>query len=223
MRTCLSFCVLALAFAAHAVIIDRVAVTVGTRVITDSEIDQSIRLAAFENNEQPDFGADSRREAAERLIDQKLAQREMDLGHYPRADAEQSHDLVVSYTADHYHGDANALRAALTAASLTPADLEQMLAAEADLLNFLSLRFRPAIQVSDEDIQAYFDAHIAGVPNATPKSLNEVRSGIEQIIAGQRADHDLDEWLADQRKRTRIVYLVPELQNTGAVMRTAPK
>ena len=41
---------LALAMPMAATIVDRIAVSVGTQVITDSEIEQRIRLTAFENS-----------------------------------------------------------------------------------------------------------------------------------------------------------------------------
>ena len=63
---------------------DRVAASVGIKVITDSEIDLRIRLTAFQNDEKPELSVAARRIAVERLIDQKLVEREMDVGHYPR-------------------------------------------------------------------------------------------------------------------------------------------
>ncbi len=72
----------------QAVIVDRVAVAVGNKVITQSEIEQRIRLTAFEKQETPDFSLASRRQAAQRLIDQRLVEQEMDVGHFPRASTE---------------------------------------------------------------------------------------------------------------------------------------
>ena len=43
-----------------AVIVDRIAVAVGDKIITDSEIDLRIRLSAFQNGEKPDFSLSSR-------------------------------------------------------------------------------------------------------------------------------------------------------------------
>ena len=50
-----------MAVPAAAVIVDRVAATVGIKVITDSEIDLRIRLTAFQNDEKPDFSLAARR------------------------------------------------------------------------------------------------------------------------------------------------------------------
>ena len=163
-----TLCCLA-AFPALAVIVDRIAITVGNKVITDSEIDLRIRLTAFENGEKPNFSLTARKVAADRLIDQKLVEHEMDVGHYPRLKAETTAP------------DTAARDRALAQYGLTPTDLEQDLARQADLLNFLNLRFRPSVQVSDQD------------------------------IAGKRADAEMETWLRDQRKGVKIVYLEKDL------------
>jgi hypothetical protein len=85
---------LAMVAPAAAVIVDRVAATVGIKVITDSEIDLRIRLTAFQNDEKPDLSLIARRQAVERLIDQKLVEREMDVGHYPRLAAARGEALL---------------------------------------------------------------------------------------------------------------------------------
>jgi hypothetical protein len=192
----LLLCFLA-AFPAFAVIVDRIAITVGNKVITDSEIDLRIRLTAFENGEKPDFSPAARKVAADRLIDQKLVEREMDVGHYPRLKAESTAP------------DTAARDQALAQYGLTPTDLEQDLARQADLLNFLNLRFRPSVQVSDRDIRQYFDKQ--NPSGSGPVTLNDMRARIEQRIAGQRADAEMETWLKDQRKGTKIVYLEKDL------------
>jgi hypothetical protein len=174
-----------------AVIVDRVAITVGNKVITESEIDLRIRLTAFENDEKTDFSAASRREAAQRLIEQKLVEREMDVGRYPRVAPQAAQQLAAS--------------AALQAYGLTAEDLARDLAWQSELLTFLSLRFRPAVQVTDQDVEKFFkDKSLKG-------ELNDVRADIEEKLTGERADKELDLWLQDQRKRTRIEYADKDL------------
>ncbi len=174
-----------------AAIVDRVAITVGNKVITESEIDLRIRLTAFENDEKPDLGPASRRQAAQRLIDQKLVEREMDVGRYPRATPEPAKQLTSSATLKEY--------------GLTPDDLARDLAWQSELLTFLSLRFRPAVQVTDQDVEKYFKE------KSLKGEINDVRADIEEKLTGERADKELDLWLQDQRKRTRIEYLEKDL------------
>ena len=206
-------CVISLVpFPAAAIVVDQAVITVGNRAITESEVIERIRLSAFQNGQPPDFSVASRREAARQLIDQKLVEHEMDLGHYLRTPPDQAKELMAAFAAEHFRGDTEAIRVALAAISLTPTDLLAELSKQADLLSFLSLRFRPAVQISEADIEKYFREHIESKVAANPVALNEVRSGIEQILANRQADADLETWLQEQRSRTRIVYLQKELQ-----------
>ena len=187
-----------LPLAAHAVIVDRVAVVVGEKVITTSEIELRIRLASFQNQQQPDFSLASRQKAAQELIDEKLVEHEMELGHYPQLDADHRKALIDQYkTTDE----------ALASYGLTRRDLEGELARQSDLLSFLNLRFTPAVQVTDQDVQKYIDANAPGQEAGT-----EMREAVAKKLTMERADKELDLWLKDQRKRTHIEYLEKDLE-----------
>jgi hypothetical protein len=171
---------LLLVVSARAGIVDRVAVAVGNKVITQSEIELRIRLTAFQNQATPDFSTESRRLAAERLIDQRLVEKEMDVGRYPRLAAARALELVGDYEQSDYSGDHLAFLAALGKYDLTEDDVAGDLARQSDLLTFLSLRFRPSVQVSN---------------------------GPDEKRLEESGDSELDLWLRDQRKRIRIDYV----------------
>jgi hypothetical protein len=198
-----SSALLVLSLPLAAVIVDRIAITAGNHVITDSEIDQRIRLTAFENGDDPNFGPAARKTAAERLIDQKLVEHEMDLGQYPRLSDERRASLLTEFARRNYHSDVTALDKALAGYGLMRPDLEADLARQSDLLTFLSVRFRPAVQVTEQDIRSYSQQKTL--------SLDEFRNQIERDIANQRADTDMEAWLKDQRRRTKIQYLEKDL------------
>jgi hypothetical protein len=65
------------------VVADRVVVSVGPEAITLSEVREEIAVTAFLNGEKPDYSPGVTRRAAERLVDQTLIRKEMDLGRYP--------------------------------------------------------------------------------------------------------------------------------------------
>jgi hypothetical protein len=188
---------------ALAIIVDRIAISIGNQVITDSEIDQRIRLTAFENGEQADFSAASRKQAAQKLIDEKLVEHEMSIGRYPGMPDGRKPALLSVYEKN----GAAKLDAELARRALTREDLMNDLARQQDLLTFLNLRFRPAVQVNEQDVQSYYRQHFA----RAKVPLNEVRSQIEQKLTDQRADSELDGWLKRQRERTRIEYLEKDL------------
>ena len=70
------------------------------------------------------------------------------------------------------------------------------------------LGFRPAVQVTDQDVQKYFTEKTS----QGTAGLNEMRAQIEQQLTIERADKELDAWLQDQRKRTKIVYAEKDLE-----------
>jgi hypothetical protein len=177
--------ILLLVWGAPAAIVDRVEIAVGNKVITQSDIEQRIRLTAFENREKPDFSLATRREMAQKLVEQRLIEREMEVGHYPRIGAPPVDEMMAEFEKKNFPDHA-AMLAELAKYGLTEADLRKDFAREADLLTFLNLRFRPSGDTTD----------LAG--------------------ANQRADKEMDAWLADQRNRTKIDYPDAELAPSSA-------
>jgi hypothetical protein len=67
-------------------------------------------------------------------------------------------------------------------------------------LTFTDLRFRPAAQVSEEDLRAYYDS----IGDA--EAFDARREDIEALLLRQRVSEALDEWLREARAATRIQY-----------------
>jgi hypothetical protein len=192
--------------------VDRVAVAVGNRVITESSIEERIRLTAFQNRAEPDFGVASRKQAAEMLIDQKLVEKEMEVGRFPRTGAARSQEELAAFEKTEYGGDHAALLEALQKYQLTDAGLMEELGRQADLLTFLDLRFRPAIQVSEQDLQKYFEEVVPSGPGKEQLGFGGLRAAIEEKLTQERADNEMEMWLKDQRKRTKIDYVEADLK-----------
>ena len=80
------------ALAANASIVDRVAITVSNKVITESSIDLRIRLTAFENGNLPETSLATRRKTADLLIDQRIVER---LSEFPGGRRNRCHHLAL--------------------------------------------------------------------------------------------------------------------------------
>ena len=196
-----SFAVLLFFFA----VVDRVAVTVGNQVITETEILREIALTAFLNDEKPAFTLENKRKAADQLVEQRLVRKEMEMGHYPEASDDQAKDLLEK-TAKNVGGE-EALQRRLAADGLTEDDLAKHLLWQLTLVRFIDSRFRPAIQVSAQDVQDYFRREVA--PKEKPGQavrLADVRDQILETLSAQRADQQLDEWLKHAKTTTHIEY-----------------
>jgi hypothetical protein len=193
---------LLLACIAGAEIIDRVAVTVDKRVITESEIVRQIRITAFLNNEQPDFSASSKRVTADRLVEQVLIRRELESTRYsaPAPAATTGYDEIKRRFKDDAGYDQ-----ALKRYGITDADVREALEWQATLLDFIEQRFRPGIQIPESEIRDYYDQHISVNPGKLP-DFEDAREDIEKILSAQRVDNAVDRWLGQARTQSRIRY-----------------
>jgi len=195
--------------ALRAEIIDRIAVSIDNQVITESEILMQLRLAAFLNSEPFDSSPSAKRQAAERLIDQKLMRKEMDAGHYLQP-ADNEVQAVLKQVQQQRFSDQKDYQEALRTYSITEQDLKKYLGWQLAFLRFMDVRFRPGIGVSDDEIQARFNKerpHLhkeAGADNTD--SLTDFRDRIEENLIERQVDEQASEWLAAARKRARIEF-----------------
>jgi hypothetical protein len=200
--------VAALAAVVHAEIIDRIAVSVGNSVITASDLDREVRVTAFLNSMPPDFTAASKRATAERLIEQKLIRREIELSRYPVPDAATVESAFEESRKTHKSDDD--FRRALAEYGITEQDVKDQLLWQLTLLRFIEVRFRPGIQATDQDIRDYFEKVVKPAAEAAhpgePVTLDDYRDKIEEALTGQRADREMDNWLKETRKRTEVVF-----------------
>jgi peptidyl-prolyl cis-trans isomerase SurA len=197
----------------RAEIIDRIAISVGNQVITESQISEDIRLSAFLNEEKPTLEDNERKKAAGRLIEQTLVRREMEFSHYPLpalSDAAQPLETLKA----RYKTDAE-YQQALDAYGITEDGLKRRLWWQATFLRFIDYRFRPGIQISDADVRAYYQQQLdkwkqEGV--APVPALEDVRPSIEGALTEQRIDQAVDRWLADTRTQVNIRFHDEALQ-----------
>lgn len=189
-------------------IVDRVAVTVDRIVITTSDISTHIRVAAFLNGEAPDLSVAARRAAAQRLVEQALVQREMEILRYPApsvADVEAVLEQLRKRA-----GGLEAFEAGLAEYGITEADLRRSLLRQIMTLRFIDFRFRPGVAVSDAEVEAYyreeFLPRLRSNGQGSLPPLEEVREEIEEILIGRRVDEALDRWLAAAAAQASIEY-----------------
>ena len=190
-------------------ILDRIAVSVGNRVITATDLDREIRVTAFLNGAKPDLSAANKRATAERMVDQKLIRHELETSRYPVPAASEVEPELDAFRKRYFTSDADYHRA-LGQAGITEADLKAELLWQRTLLLFIDVRFRPGVQVSDQEIQDYFDHTVAPAaraahPGETP-NLQQYRAEIEQKLTGEKVDQEVDRWLKQVRQRTEIVF-----------------
>jgi peptidyl-prolyl cis-trans isomerase SurA len=192
----------------RAEIIDRIAVVVGERVITESEIQREVRLTALLNGSAVDFSPASMRATAERLVEQRLIQSENDMSLYPQP-AENSLEDALKQTQASF-GSSEKYQAELKRAGVTEDELRAHLRRQLVTLRFLDLRFRPGVQIGEEEVADYFQRSLA--PQLKKNHPNrefapaDFREQAEQALIADRVDKAADDWLKDARARTRIEF-----------------
>jgi hypothetical protein len=189
--------------------IDRVAVSVGNRVITTSDIERQIRVAAFISGTKPDLSPKGRREAAGRLIDQRLIQVELEGARYPEPAPQELEAAFADFKAKFYPSPDDYHRA-LTASGITEDDVKEQLHWQRRWASFVGIRFRPGTGVSEREISDYFESKVAPAARAANPSgtvtLDEFRERIADKLVGDRVDEQMAEWLRKAREQTEVVF-----------------
>ena len=192
--------------ACRAEIIDRIAVVVGNSVITESEILREIRLTAFLNGEPVDFSPIVKRKTAERLVEQRLIGNEITASLYGLPSAAAAQEMLKQIK-NRFPNPA-VYQEELTRVGITEDELKAHLARQLATLSFLDFRFRPGIQIGEDEIGKYFNDRLRPeLKKAKPGgefSLNDFRSQAREALIGERIDVASDAWLKQARQRTRI-------------------
>ena len=198
---------------ARGTIIDRIAVVVGTRVVKDSDIAHDIRVTSFLNRAEPDFSLASRKRAASRLIDQELIRTEIQSGGYPIAKEAEAVNLLAQTKKDRFATGAQ-YRSALERYGITEPELKDALLWQLTVLRFIDARFQPAVVVTGEDVQNYYNTHRAALEkqNDKVKTLDDLKPRIQEQITGERVNVLFDDWLKQTRQKTRIEYREKSLE-----------
>jgi hypothetical protein len=192
----------------HAEIIDRIAVSVGNQAVTTSDIDREIRVSSFLNRSQPDFSPAARHATADRLVEQRLILRELENSGYPVPADSEIDPILDNFKKDNFTSDEDYFHA-LAEAGITDRQVRDELLWQRRLLEFIDVRFRPGVQVSQQDIENYFHLKVEPAAEAAhpgePVTLDQYREQIEEKLTGDQVDKQMNAWLENARQRSEVV------------------
>lgn len=186
--------------------LDRVAVRVGKDAITESALRRHLRMEAFFARKTPDLSPASRRKAADRLVDQMLIKRELELNRFappPAAEVEAQIEQLMKAR----HEDAAALATSLQSYGFSLDDLRNEIQYQIMLLRFVDFRFSAGVLVTDAEIQELYEKEVVpealhrNVPAPTP---DEARAGIVKLSTYRKTNAALEQWLAQARQQVKI-------------------
>jgi hypothetical protein len=190
----------------QAEIIDRTVATVGSQVVTRSDVIQHLRVQAFLDGAPLDLSPARQRQAVNRLVEQALIRHEVELSFYPPPDMADVDALVEKLRKPRLESDADFDRE-LRKYGITDEQLHQALQWQLTLLRFIEYRFRPGVQVSDADERAYYDrdfAPAARKQGGPVPAFEDVRDRIEKILVDRKVDEALDRWIEQARTQVTI-------------------
>lgn len=185
--------------------IDGIAARIEDDIITDSEVNE---LAAFQ--QLVDNHSKSREELIRELADQWIVRQEATAVKYGQPSAEDVdrayQELVKQFRS------LEEFKQRCAALGLSESAARRMLEQQLYLSHFLDHRFRPAAQVSPEEIEAYYEKEF--VPqlkarNGTVPPLDEVEDTIREVLIQRAINERAEKWLDDTRERLKIEILQP--------------
>ena len=193
--------------AARGEVLDRLAVSVNKQVITENDILRELRIEAFLDQKSPDFSGPEKRKAADRLVDQFLIQQDAASSRTVLVSPEETAKLLENVKSS--YGNDESYRAALVRSGITEQELQDHLAAGLRNLRFTENRFRPEVQLSDEELHEFYETQAAEWRQKNPAkvpSFEESRTQLEELLTEQRTTQALDRWLGMARTENQILY-----------------
>jgi hypothetical protein len=197
-----------LAVTANAAVLDRIAVTVGKQVIAQSDVLRDLRVSAFLDQKPLDMSPAEKRKAADRLVDQLLILQEASFSRVVLADNEDAQKALEQIKLAIFPDDSE-YRSSLAKYGITEQDVLNHLLAGLRAMRFTDLRFRPEVQLSDEDLHDYYDRLVVEWRKKSPENIptfEASREQVEKLLTDERTANALDRWLGAQRSEIQILY-----------------
>lgn len=183
--------------------VDGIAARIEGDIITESEVRELAALQQLVNGKPK-----PRDEIIRELADQWVVRQEAAATRYQEpseADVDQSYDQLVKNFASPADFQAH-----LASVGLSDTAVRSLLRDQLYLSRFLDYRFRPTVQVSDRQIQDYYDKEL--VPELkkqgeTVPPLDDVDDKIREVLTQRAIDDRAAKWLNDTRSRLNIQIL----------------
>ncbi|MEQ1947701.1 MAG: hypothetical protein ABL995_10965 [Bryobacteraceae bacterium] len=183
--------------------IDRLAATVGMHVIAESETIADVRIAAFIDKKPPVVSGEAKQTSANRLIDQYLVLQDAALARAPLPTASDVGPLLEPIRAR--YASVAEFATALSQAGITEEDLRAHLLAGLQMMRYSDLRFRPEVQISEQELHEYYD-QLKPKLGSNPPDFDDAREEVERLLTGERTLQGMDRWLGMTRHDSHIVY-----------------
>jgi hypothetical protein len=181
-------------------VVDRIAARIEDDIITLSEVRE---LAAYQQLIDERVEPDDR--LLSELIEQWVINNEATASYFP-APAASEVDREAARIEGRFSNQ-QAYRERLAALGLSQEAVRRMITREIYLARYLDYKFRPSVQVSEDDIAKYYQEEL--VPALTSKgekipALNTVSDQIREVLVQRGIDDRAASWLDQTKSRLKI-------------------
>lgn len=194
--------------AACAVVLDRIAVVVGTDVITEGEVIDQLRTDEFMSSQPLDLSPQQRRATAARMVDQQLIRQEIEITQYKPPAPSEADSMLRTFRQQHFRTEAE-YRTALEKYGVTEEELKQHLLWQLTTIRFTDWRFGGNGQQPAPAPSANREVP-PGTPSPakTPPPEQQVQSADRDAPnpGGTNVDEQLDAWLKQARGTTKVEF-----------------
>lgn len=200
-------------------ILDRVAVAVGHQAVTLSEILRHLRFRAIVSGVPVEDTEQNRRQAAEQLVDLLIVRRELELSRYSPPTMAEADKAIAAFLED-TKWSRERLVQELGRAGFSEEEFRREMQARLTVTRFIDYRFAPGVQVSDEEVQGYYESEFLPAlrqssPGASAPELGAVRAMIERILTTRKVNAAMEDWLKQMRQSLRIRYFEEAFRPAG--------
>ncbi len=181
-------------------VVDRIVAHIEDDIITQSEVRE---LSAYQ--ELVDGHAESDDRVLSELIEQWVVNNEATATQFPPA-AEAEVNREVARIVGRFPSP-QAYNERLAELGLTPEAVKRIVAREIYLARYLDYKFRPAVQVSDDDIAKYYREQLAPALAAKGQSappLDQVTEQIRELLVQQGVSERAATWFDETKSRLKI-------------------
>jgi hypothetical protein len=158
-----------------------------------------------------DGKAESDAAILDRLIDQWIVRNEADAARFPHPSDPEIARGVAHLQAS--FASSEEYQARKIQSGLNDREIEQVLAQQLYLSNYLDSRFRPAVQVNAKQVEDFYQHAVvprAKARNQPPPPLDASREYIQEALIQQGINQQADVWLKESRARLHVEKFLKE-------------
>lgn len=181
-------------------VVDRIVARIGSDVITQSDLTE---LGRFQ--QLLDGKAQNTSNRLRELAEQWIVAHEASLSGFTKPTT-QDVDKACADLAAHF-GSAKTFQSRLKQLALSENDVRRLLGRQLFLTRYIDYRFRPEVQVGEEQVQAYYQKTL--VPELHQKGqsappLNRVEDQLRELLVQQGINRRAVQWLDRMEERWKV-------------------